>query len=227
MISSVSDGILILIPAYNEERNIKRVVESVKRENYNVLVIDDGSDDKTSECARNAGAELIRLEENQGKGTALRKGFEYANKKGYNAVAIIDGDGQHNVSELKNLVSAFSENGTDIVIGSRMTDLRKMPLIRRVTNKVMSKIVSMLAKNRIHDSQSGFRIIKTTVLKNIKLTTSNYDTESEMLIRAGRKGYTIKETPISTIYRGDAKSSIRPIRDTYRFIRLVIRCLFN
>jgi glycosyltransferase involved in cell wall biosynthesis len=223
--SPASEGILIVIPAYNEERNIKRVVESVIKEGFSTLVVDDGSDDKTSECARTAGAEVIRFDENQGKGKALRRGFEYANETGYEAVAVIDGDGQHNVSELKNLISAFGENGIDIVIGSRMTDLRNMPFIRRLTNKVMSKIVSLLAKNRITDSQSGFRIIKTTVLKNITLTTSNYDTESEMLIRAGRKGYTIKEIPISTIYGMGEKSSIRPIRDTYRFIKLVIRCL--
>jgi len=218
---------LVIIPAYNEESRIHRVVNGAAAEGFDVLVVNDGSEDGTEVAAKDGGAEVISLEQNQGKGTALKKGFEYAIQKGYSTVAIMDGDGQHKASELADLVAALDREKCDIVVGNRMNNASNMPFIRRMTNKTTSRIISWLARTRISDSQSGFRAVRTDVLKNITLTTSRYDTESEMLILAGRKKYIIREIPVSTIYGTGEKSSIRPFIDAARFIKLVIRCLFS
>ena len=218
---------LVIIPAYNEEINISDVVKEAISEGFDVLVVNDGSEDNTGEKAEEAGASLISFEHNKGKGAALRKGFEFASAKGYSSIAIIDGDGQHKVSEIPILLAALVEEKCDIVIGSRMKDVSTMPFVRKMTNRFMSRIVSWLAHTRLTDSQSGFRAIRTEVLNDISLTTSRYDTESEMLILAGRKKYTIREVPVSTIYGTGEKSSINPFIDTLRFIKLVVKCLLK
>ena len=174
---------LVIIPAYNEESHISDVVKEVKSEGFDILVINDGSEDKTEEKARNAGASVISLNPNQGKGTALRKGFEFALEKKYSNVAIMDGDGQHKAFEIPVLLAALDEQQCDIVVGSRMKDVSSMPLVRRIVNRVTSRIISWLAHTRLTDSQSGFRAIRTKVLNNISLTTRRFDTESEMLVQ--------------------------------------------
>ena len=122
-------------------------------------------------------------------------------------------------------LDAVGENGSDVVVGSRMDAVRDMPPLRVWTNRTTSRIVSLLAKQEIPDSQSGYRAIRTKVLDGMNLVTSRYDTESEILIRAGRRGFSIGAIPIESIYK-DSISHINPFVDTLRFIRLVWRSLF-
>ena len=221
----------VLIPAYNEEGRIGRLVDHVVtlKEIKEVIVVDDGSTDSTSDEAKRAGAKVLRHKKNFGKGAALRTGFSYIKGEDLNAVITMDGDGQHNWREIPLFIEAFIKTKSDIIIGSRMQKEGKMPLIRYLTNRFTSFVTSQLISSHITDSQSGFRLISTDVLKKVTLSSSRFEIESELLIKAARKSFNISEIPISTIYLADSvkKSKIHPFIDTLRFLRLVIRSLIK
>lgn len=216
--------ICVLIPGYNEAKTIGQIVSKARKIISNIIVVDDGSTDNTSQIAKDAGAIVIRHEVNKGKGAALRTGFQYALEHDFQAVITMDSDGQHDVNDIPNFLNALYEKKADIVIGSRMKDISTMPAIRKITNKLTSFIGSLLMHQRVDDSQSGFRLITSDVLRSITLETDRYEMESEILIKASRAGFRITSVPIKTIY-GQEKSKINPIIDTYRFIRLVFRSL--
>ena len=214
--------VCIVIPAFNEAKAVTELIKKLLSHAEKVVVVDDGSGDDTSELAQGAGAIVLRHEKNCGKGAALRTGFEYAVKSGCDGVITIDADGQHDWREVPLFISKAESSGADIILGTRMGSVREMPFIRLLTNIVTSLIVSVLSRQRITDSQTGYRLIRREVLENVVLVTSNYDTESEILIRAGRKGFKIAEIPIRTIYGGET-SNINRLTDTLRFFRLVLR----
>jgi glycosyltransferase involved in cell wall biosynthesis len=214
--------ILAVIPCFNEETRIADVVRRCLRHTDAVLVVDDGSTDETAAKAKGAGAVVISHVRNRGKGVALNTGYAYAVRRGYDAVVTLDGDGQHDPGEIPKFIEAAGSSGVHVVLGCRMTDVKDMPGIRRWTNRTTSRLVSRLSGQRMQDSQTGFRLIKCAVLEAVRCVTRNYEAESEILIKAGRKGFHVAEVPVSTIYHG-GKSSIHPIIDTLRFIRLVLR----
>ncbi len=216
--------ICILIPGYNEEKMIGQVVSKARKVISDVIVVDDGSIDNTYQIAKSAGAIVIRHEVNKGKGAALKTGFQYALEHNYQAVITMDSDGQHDVDDIPNFLNALNVRKADIIIGSRMKNISTMPAIRKVTNKLTSYISSLLMHQKVDDSQSGFRLITSDVLRSVKLESDRYDMESEILIKASRAGFRIISVPIKTIY-GQEKSKINPLVDTYRFIRLVFRSL--
>jgi len=215
----------IVIPTFNESKAIAKLVSEIRNLNLPVLVIDDGSSDNTAEIAQKDGAEVVRNDHNLGKGASLAKGFRLALEKGYDAVITMDGDGQHLPQDLPLFLSAATFQGNDIVIGNRMVENKTMPLLRVKTNEFMSWLISMLTKQDIPDTQCGFRLIKKEVLEKLDLRTSNYDTESEILIKAARLGFKIISVPIKTVYQGE-KSKINPFTDTIRFFNLIIRELW-
>ncbi len=217
--------ICVLLPAYNESRAVFRLVRDIKGIVPDVIVVDDGSSDDTAGEAGRAGAVVLRNEKNMGKGASLRKGFEHVAGGDCDAVITMDADGQHDYREIPLFIDKMLETNADIVIGTRMGETADMPLIRLLTNRVTSLVVSLLCLCRITDSQSGYRLIKKRVLKEVSLETSNYDTESEILIKAARKGFSVKEVPVRTIYGGQ-ESKIRPGKDTVRFIKLVFKSVF-
>jgi len=191
------------------------------RPEIQTVVVDDGSSDSTFDAAQQLGVEVIRHEVNRGKGQALRTGFDRALQGGHPACITLDADGQHLPEEISRFVRAW-EDGADVVVGSRMADNEAMPWLRKRTNEVMSFIVSRLAASHIPDSQSGYRLIDRQVLEELRLESSRYDLESEILIKAGRLGYCIASVPISTVYH-DEESSIHPFVDTLRFMKLLWR----
>lgn len=210
-----------VIPAYNEGRRVGAVVREVRKHLDSVVVVDDGSEDDTAEEAERAGALLIRHPRNRGKGAALQTGFDYALGQGYDAVICLDADGQHDPAELPRFVEALSRGQAGIVLGSRMADPAGMPWLRHWTNRTTSVILSRLAGQTILDSQSGYKVIRTEVLRQVRPTRSGFDAESEFLILASRRGYRIGHVPIRTIY-GEETSSINPVLDTWRFVRLCL-----
>lgn len=220
---------LVVIPSKDVEPTIGDVVRSAFSLglDLDVLVVNDGSTDATSSVAREAGATVIDHSENLGKGAALKTGFEYAVDQDYDAVITMDGDSQHDPSAIPAFIEALGKTGADIVVGTRMHSVGDMPRIRIWTNRTTSRVVSRLAGQTIPDSQSGFRILRVRVLRDIvrSLVTSRYDTESEVLIRAARRGYRVAATAIESIYTGTV-SHINPVADTLRFLRLVGRSLF-
>ncbi len=213
---------LALIPCFNEEDTIAEVVRGCLRHLDAALVVDDGSTDATADRAREAGAVVVRRDPNEGKGVALNAGYDYAVANGYDAVVTLDGDMQHDPAEIPKFLEAAKPQDVHIVLGCRMMDVSRMPRVRRFTNRSTSWCVSKLARQKILDSQTGYRLIKRAVLENVRCHTRNYDAESEILIKAGRKGFRVAEVPIATIYRG-GKSSISPLWETLRFIRLVVK----
>jgi len=212
---------MAVIPARDAQATIGDVVQGLKRAlpMLSILVVDDGSVDATSARAREAGADVIRHEVNGGKGAALQTGFDEALRRGVGGVLTLDADGQHDPAYAAGLLQALDRS--DVVIGSRDRDRTGMPWLRRATNSVTTWFVSRLAGRRIEDSQSGFRAIRAEVLAAVRPRSSRFDFESEFLIGAGRKGFTIGALPVPTLYNAPG-SHIDPFRDTVRFIRLIL-----
>jgi len=214
-----------VIPTYNEANTIADLVRNIRQQGLDVLVIDDGSCDDTSKIAQDNGAAVLRNVNNEGKGASLIKGFRYALTKDFDAVITMDGDGQHLPEEIPYFIRLATYSDSGIFIGNRMSKRRNMPFVRVLTNKFMSWLISYAAKQNIPDTQCGFRLIKKYVLEKIKLQTSKYETESEIIIRASRLGFKIESVPIKSVYKGE-KSQINPFIDTLRFIRFVTRELW-
>jgi len=157
-----------------------------------------------------------------GKGASMREGFRRILKKGFDSVVVMDGDGQHVVEDIGNFIEKMKETNADIVVGNRMLDTSSMPGLRIHTNRFMSSLISLIAGQNVPDTQSGFRLIKREVLQKIDLESSNYEIESEMIIKAARAGFRIESVPIKTVYN-DEKSRINPIVDAFRFIAFLAR----
>ncbi len=218
----MAEKICALMPSFNEALTIGEVVRGLRDRGLPVYVIDDGSEDETASIAREAGATVISHEVNKGKGASLRTGFSHILKEDHDAVLVMDGDGQHRPDDINIFVEKMRQSGAYIIIGNRMADTRRMPLLRFLTNRITSYLISKAGGQYIPDSQCGFRLIKREVLENITIESSNYETESEILIKASKKGFKIASVPIVTIYKGEA-SQIRPIIDTWRFIVMFCR----
>ncbi|MFH1189420.1 MAG: glycosyltransferase family 2 protein [Candidatus Omnitrophota bacterium] len=218
-------NISVLIPSYNEARTIGHIVAELVRKGFTVYVVDDGSSDDTAGIAHAGGAVVVKHRKNMGKGASLREGLKHVVKKRYDAVIIMDGDGQHLASDIENFTEKMEATGADIVIGNRMLDVSSMPRERKYTNRFMSYLISLISGQRVPDSQCGYRLIKRGVLEKIRLEASNYEIESEMIIRASRAGFRIESVPIKTIYR-DEKSRVNPVVDTFRFIVFVVKIIF-
>jgi len=216
----------VIIPTYNEAREIGNLVKKIREQNLDVLVVDDGSWDNTSQLANNSGAKVLRNEINQGKGASLIKGFNYALPLDYDAIITMDGDGQHLPEDLPYFIRLAKYSASGIFIGNRMQKTKNMPLVRLLTNRFMSCLISWVAKQKIPDTQCGFRLIKKEVLEKLNLRTRKYETESEVLIRSSRLGFKIESVPIKTMYIGE-KSQINPFIDTLRFIRFIIQELWT
>lgn len=212
----------VLIPSYNEARSIGALVTALRARAMTVYVVDDGSVDDTAAIAEAAGAIVVKHKHNKGKGASMREGFKHIVKKGYGSVVVMDGDGQHVVEDIAQFITRMKETDADVIIGNRMLDTTSMPPVRIYTNRFMSSLISLIARQHVPDTQSGFRLIKTDVLRTIRLESSNYEIESEMIIEAARNGFRIASVPIKTVYR-DEKSKINPVVDTLRFIGFLFR----
>ncbi|MBI4432739.1 MAG: glycosyltransferase family 2 protein [Candidatus Omnitrophica bacterium] len=213
--------VLVLIPAYNEAKNIRRVVSAVMSGGFPVLVVDDASQDRTLAEIAGLPIHTLRLPENKGKGAALRAGFAWFLEKRYQALIMMDADGQHDPAELDVFMDALQkENGAVLLIGNRMHNPLEMPLLRRVTNRFLSGTLSFLARRSVPDSQCGFRALTRAAIQRMRLQTNRFEIESEMVLEAARAGCVIRSVPIRSVYEG-AASQINPWRDTLRFLRFL------
>jgi len=213
-------SVLVLVPAYNAARHLPELIERLKKFVCpdNLLFINDGSTDNTLEVLKEHQVNYLSFQQNRGKGAALMSGFNYAIDKGYRSVLTIDADLQHLPEELPRFYAL--DNGQRLIIGTRHMTPKVMPFARWLTNNLTSLIVSVFSTQRVRDSQSGYRLIPTELLKAIRLKTVGYDFESEMLFKAGAIGCSIAEVPISTVYE-DSTSYINPLADTLRFVRQI------
>lgn len=214
----------VIIPAYNEEKTIQDLIKSVRQYVPDALVINDGSTDKTEELAREGGAAVLSFKHNAGKGKALKDGFDYALKNNYDAVITMDADGQHSAGDIMNIIDGAVSPRVGIVVGNRMANPGNMPPLRFITNFFMSLIISLISRQNIPDTQCGFRLIKCAALRNMRLIASNYEIESELLVKTSRLGFRIVSVPIKSVYEGQS-SLINPLLDTWRFFIMLCRIL--
>lgn len=215
-------NVWVLIPAYNEEKTLGRLLKELLERKLSVLVIDDGSEDNTSRIAEENGAVVLRNEKNSGKGVSLKKGITYLlSLKNFDYVLIMDGDGQHAPADIDKFLKEAAK-GEACVIGNRMGNPLGMPALRVFTNKFMSWLISKLIKQHVPDSQCGFRLIKRKLLERINIHTDNYQIESEILIKVAYHGMDVKSIPVESIYHKDSKSKINPLIDTFRFIKFIL-----
>jgi len=221
----MNERLLAIIPAYNEAANIAAVVSRAKPYAEQVVVVDDGSSDGTGAVALKAGAKVLRHEQNRGKGAAIETALEYFAGTDMPMAIFLDADGQHAPEEIPKFVAKARETGAGIVVGNRMGHTAEMPPLRRAANRITSWLTGKLAHQPVPDSQCGFRLLRREVLPFLSLKSSHFETETEMLIQAGRAGCKIANVDIRTIYEPGRASRIRPWRDTVRFFRLVLKYL--
>ncbi|RLF91581.1 glycosyltransferase family 2 protein [Thermococci archaeon] len=208
--------ITVVIPAYNEGKRIGSVLSKIPDFVDEVIVVDDGSEDNTSEIARSFGVNVIRLERNSGKGAALREGIK---RTSGDIIVLMDADGQHNPKEIPKLLEPIVQGNADFVIGKRIVKKGKRPLIRKLSNWITSTLISLKVGERIEDSQSGFRAVKKEFIP--KITSDRYEVETEILIKAKKLGARIVEVPISTRY--DVETGHFKLIDIVRFLQTLIK----
>lgn len=222
MTASPDRRFCVVVPAYQEEGRIGSAVRGIREYCPDVIVVDDGSADRTAAEAREAGATVLVHERNLGKGRAVETGTKHAAEGGFAFVIAMDGDGQHDPADIPGFVKTFERTGAALVVGNRMGNRQAMPLVRRWTNLYMSWLLSRRMGQRVPDTQSGFRLYRADVLPYLSTECDRFAADSEVLLLVAEKGYRIGSVPIHVIYR-DEKSKIRPIRDTIRFFAMLHR----
>jgi glycosyltransferase involved in cell wall biosynthesis len=197
--------VTVIIPAYNEQISIGSVVLKAKQYVDRVIVVDDGSSDKTVEIGELAGAEVISHQTNMGKGIAFKTGFKAAEDS--DIIVTLDGDGQHHPSDIPKIINPIIDGEADIVNGSRYLNGKEenTPVYRRVGQTVLDKATNFNARSNITDSQSGFRAFAKHTIPAFRFDQTGYGIESEMLIEASKAGFKIKEVEIGVRY--DVNSS--------------------
>ncbi|HEX6096159.1 MAG TPA: glycosyltransferase family 2 protein [Thermoanaerobaculia bacterium] len=220
----MSEKVVAIIPALNAERTVPRVIEAARQQIEPVVVIDDGSSDRTGEVARAAGAIVLRHEVNRGKGAALKTGFRWARDNGYDGVITLDADGQHLPSEIPKFLRQRQTGGEDLIIGGRAHLFGQMLPRRRNANRFSAWCIAKCSGVPITDSQSGFRFYSGRLIEGIQLRTDGFDMESEVIVRAGRKGFRIVTIPIELGFvDGLSTSHYKPLKDTLRIAWTVTR----
>ena len=217
----------IIIPTFNEELTIGNLIDrAVKtlREmgvSHEIIVVDDCSSDRSREIARWQGVRVYSLRNHMGKGYALRAGF--AKAKG-EIIATIDSDGSHRPEELPLLLTPILKNQADLVIGSRFSTENRGPgeKFNAAGVRIFNLLVKILTGASVSDSQSGYRAMKSKVLKHLDLKSEEYEIESEMLVKIARQGFRIKEVPISFEQRTYGVSRLDPITDGFKILLSIL-----
>jgi glycosyltransferase involved in cell wall biosynthesis len=192
-----------------------------------VLVVDDGSRDGTAAAARAAGAEVVSLARNQGKGAALRVAFTTHFARGYDAVVTLDADGQHLPVEIPRLLAAAAR-GADLVLGGRSHLFAEMSRLRRVSNRLSSRAISFAAGAALQDVQTGFRLYRRRLIDAVGFPGSRFEAESAVVVRAARRGFRIETVPVGLGFvDGLVTSHYRPLFDSLRITVAVVRARFS
>lgn len=207
-----------VIPCFNEAGRIGSVIREVRRHLPHVMVVDDGSTDETSEESAAAGAVVLRLSSNGGKGCALQAGWRHARHSGFAWALSLDGDGQHAGDDIPKFFSCAEQTAARLVIGDRMGRRERMPRVRRWANFWMSRWLSNLTGAALPDSQCGFRLTHLNTVLQMPLAARHFVIESETLVAFLAAGERVEFVPIKVIY-GVERSKICPLLDTWRWMR--------
>jgi glycosyltransferase involved in cell wall biosynthesis len=219
--------ISVIIPVFNEELTIGNVIERVKGVlqklgfKYEIIVVDDFSTDKSLELSNRQRVKVYSLKKHMGKGYALRAGF--AKAKG-DIITTIDSDGSHRPEELPSLLTPILQDKADLVIGSRY--LNQKPVAAKKLNAIGVRLFNLLIKvftrADVSDSQSGYRVMKSAVLRNMSLKSGGYEIESEMLVKTARQGFRVREVPISFEQRTYGTSRLDPMVDGFKILLSIV-----
>lgn len=228
--ANIEKYLSIVIPVYNESENIKNVLDDVKsiplKIPYEILVIDDGSNDNTFEIAKDNGAKVIRFEQNKGKGAALIEGIKNANG---DIIIFMDGDGQDNAEDIITLIRPIY-NGADFVNGSRFLGIFEEGSIKKSNFYItlcINKLIGLLFKHNVTDCFAGFRAFKTSSIKNMKLESKEYEIEAEMLIKSIVLGLNIVEIPVTRSKRYTGETKLDRFRHGKRIMHVIFKYYFQ
>ena len=199
--------ITIGIPAFNEEKNIAKIITQLKKITDSIIVCDDGSSDMTAEISKNLGAIVVRHEKNMGYGSAIKTIFQKASEINSDILVTFDADGQHRIEDIQPVLEPIKNNSADIVIGSRfLSKSSNVPNYRKFGIKIITELTNASIKKKITDSQSGFRAYNKRVLEEITPSEIGMGISTEILIKASSKNLRIGEVPISILYEGDTST---------------------
>jgi len=194
--------IIVGIPAYNEEKAIAKVILLAKKHADVVIVCDDGSSDLTADIAENLGVKVLRHSKNIGKGAALKSLFEASREIGADVLVTLDSDGQHDPNEIPGLIPPILDNQADIVIGSRINHRSEMPMHRKIGNNVLDFFTNAGSKNKVKDTQSGFRAYSRRAIQEIDITETGLGVDSQILLNAEKSKLRVIEKAITCSYKG-------------------------
>ena len=199
--------VTIGIPAYNEEKNIAKIITKLKKITDSIIVCDDGSSDMTSEIAKNLGVIVISHKKNMGYGAAIRTIFEKSAEIDSDILVTFDADGQHRIEDISRVLHPLENSEADIVIGSRFLGKQNnVPNYRKLGIKVITQVTNSSIKTKLTDSQSGFRAYSKQVLSKISLSEIGMGISTEILIKASSRGLRITEVPITILYSGNTST---------------------
>ena len=200
--------ITIGIPAYNEEKNIAGIISKLKKYTDSIIVCDDGSSDLTGDISEQLGAIVIKHSKNRGYGAAINSLFLKAKELESDVFLTLDADGQHRIEDIPIVTDPIIKNGVDLVIGSRFLDTKseEMPNYRKVGIKIITKITNLSIKEKLTDSQSGFRAYSRKALQEITPTDDGMGVSTEILIKASNLELKVAEVPIKVNYNGDTST---------------------
>ncbi len=225
--------VLIIVPAYNEEKNIVESIENLYNENpeWDIVVINDGSTDKTAQAANSTQkAFIVNLPCNLGIGGAVQTGFVFARNYGYDAAVQYDGDGQHIASEIHKLLELLENGDCDVAIGSRFAykhDGWKSSFLRRIGIKVFEILNSALIMQRITDNTSGFRAYNRQAIEFVSRIYPTDYPEPEAVILLGKNSFKFKEVPVVMKKRQWGRSSIVGMKSVYYMLKVILAILIT
>ncbi len=198
-------NVVIGIPAYNEEKNIAKIIAGISEKGYSIIVCDDGSTDLTKIISEKMGVTVISHSKNLGYGAGIRSIFQKAKEMNFDALVTFDADGQHRISDINTVLEPILDKTADIVIGSRFLDSnsKTVPKYREIGIKAITKLTNASINEKITDSQSGFRAYNKQVLESINPSEHGMGVSTEILIKASKLESKIIEVPIKILYEGD------------------------
>jgi glycosyltransferase involved in cell wall biosynthesis len=206
----------VVIPCLNEAATIAALVAAVRQHLETVVVVDDGSTDATARLAACAGAAVLRHDQVEGKGAALRTGLTWLHQRQLPWALLMDGDGQHAPGDIPKFLHFAGRGAVGLISGERMSAAAEMPWLRRAVNRWLSRRLSALTGQRIPDSQCGFRLLRLALWAALDLETNHFEVESELLYACASAGVPIHFVPVQVIYAAE-RSKVRPLRDSWRW----------
>ena len=205
--------VLVGIPAYNEEKNIAKVILKLQKVADKIIVCNDGSTDLTGKISEKMGAEIINHSKNLGYGASIRSIFLRASELDSDILVTFDADGQHRIEDIQKVIQPILNDEADVVIGSRFLeegDYENVPKYRKIGIKTITSLTSSVTDLKLTDAQSGFRAYRRKVLEEIKPSEHGMGVSTEILIKASKRKFRIKEVPIKILYEGDT-STLHPV----------------